>query len=229
MLINELFYSIQGEGELCGVPSVFVRTSGCNLRCDWCDSPTTSWRPQGENRQIDELIAQVGSYQAVHCVLTGGEPMIAPGIHDLALRLKNNGYHVTIETAGTLPPESIACDLASISPKMSNSQPGSSIGMAWQVRHQKTRINHQALRSWLKDYDVQLKFVIASRSDVDELIEFLDELPAVAPHKVLLMPEGTDAEVLASRRSLVSAACLSHGFRYCHRLHIDLFGHAPGT
>src|ERR1700742_3941491 len=96
--ISEIFYSIQGEGVLAGVPSVFVRTSGCNLRCTWCDTPYTSWQPEGAERDLDSIVAEVENYSASHVVVTGGEPMIAPEIEELTHRLKG---HITIETAGT--------------------------------------------------------------------------------------------------------------------------------
>src|SRR5882724_5942331 len=77
MKIAEIFHSIQGEGVLVGVPSVFVRTSGCNLRCTWCDTPYTSWQPEGEERGIESIVEEVNGYGASHVVVTGGEPMIA--------------------------------------------------------------------------------------------------------------------------------------------------------
>ncbi len=83
MKIAEIFHSVQGEGMLAGVPSVFVRTSGCNLRCTWCDTPYTSWQPEGEERSVESIIAEVNGYGATHVVITGGEPMIAPGIEEL--------------------------------------------------------------------------------------------------------------------------------------------------
>src|SRR5438477_2908675 len=86
--IAEIFYSIQGEGSLIGVPSVFVRTSGCNLRCSWCDTPYTSWQPEGDERSIDQIVNEVTQYPAHHVVVTGGEPMIAPGIVNLTERLR---------------------------------------------------------------------------------------------------------------------------------------------
>src|SRR5207249_10915638 len=123
MHISELFYSIQGEGELTGVPSVFIRTSGCNLRCTWCDTKYASWQPEGADVSLDDIIAQVVKHPVTHCVLTGGEPMIAKQIHELARRLHELGKHITIETAGTIAPCGIACDLASLSPKLGRSTP----------------------------------------------------------------------------------------------------------
>src|SRR5438309_75803 len=97
MLISEIFYSLQGEGELTGVPSVFVRTSGCNLRCNWCDTPYASWSPEGTPMSVAEIITEVKKHPARHVVLTGGEPMIAKEIRALAAELKQSGYHITIE------------------------------------------------------------------------------------------------------------------------------------
>src|SRR5688500_17359007 len=109
MFISEIFYSIQGEGELAGVPSVFIRTSGCNLRCSWCDTKYASWNPEGSEVAVEEIVGRVRVHPAAHCVLTGGEPMLAKEIAELASRLRAGGFHLTIETAGTIPPDGIAC------------------------------------------------------------------------------------------------------------------------
>lgn len=88
MLISEIFYSVQGEGSLAGIPSVFIRTSGCNLRCVWCDTPYASWNPTGTEMTLEEILSAVSQHPATHVVLTGGEPMVAKGIHELAARLR---------------------------------------------------------------------------------------------------------------------------------------------
>ena len=93
MKISEIFHSIQGEGTLVGVPSVFVRTSGCNLRCTWCDTPYTSWQPEGEERSVSSIVDEVNGYGASHVVITGGEPMIAPQIEELTERLGAAHHH----------------------------------------------------------------------------------------------------------------------------------------
>src|SRR6185369_15469098 len=106
MLISEIFYSLQGEGELTGVPSVFVRTSGCNLRCSWCDTPYASWNPEGEQQSVAQIMAAIEAHPvARHVVLTGGEPMIAKDIRALAAAIKETGRHITIESAATIAPE----------------------------------------------------------------------------------------------------------------------------
>src|SRR6266550_4574066 len=141
MLISEIFYSIQGEGELAGVPSVFIRTSGCNLRCTWCDTKYASWRPEGEELSIDQIVLHVLRYRTHHVVLTGGEPMIATGLRELASELHAQGLHITIETAGTIRPEGIAFDLASLSPKLANSTPETGeLGERWRAKHEALRL-----------------------------------------------------------------------------------------
>ena len=129
MKIAELFYSLQGEGSLVGVPSVFIRTSGCNLRCSWCDTPYTSWQPEGVEVTLDQILAQVHTHPCGHVVVTGGEPMIAPEVVALTERLREAGLHITIETAGTVF-KPVACHLMSISPKLANSTPEGQIGRA---------------------------------------------------------------------------------------------------
>src|ERR1700742_4603792 len=120
--ISEIFYSIQGEGTLVGVPSVFVRTSGCNLRCTWCDTPYTSWNPEGTDQSLEEILRATAAYSASHVVVSGGAPMISPQIVALTQSLRIAGLHITIETAGPVWAP-VACDLMSISPKLENSIP----------------------------------------------------------------------------------------------------------
>ena len=230
MLISEIFYSIQGEGELTGLPSVFVRTSGCNLRCDWCDTPYASWEPEGDEMSLEEIIGEVNKHPANHCVITGGEPMIAKGIHELATELKQLDKHITIETAGTVSPENIPCDLASISPKLGNSTPSEGRAGPWTARHEKTRLQPAVIHEWLNQYTFQLKFVATGEVDLAEIKELLEALKyPVPPNKVLLMPEGTDAQTLDNRKDTLMEICDREGYRYCNRLHIELFGNTRGT
>jgi 7-carboxy-7-deazaguanine synthase len=231
MRIAEIFHSLQGEGELTGIPSVFVRTSGCNLRCSWCDTKYASWQPEGEQVGIEEIVRRVLQHGAKHVVLTGGEPMIAADIHDLAAQLHREGMHITIETAGTVPPDEIACDLASLSPKMSNSTPEATLaGKEWPRRHDASRWQPGTARSWIDRYNYQIKFVIETAADLDEIKEWLRALEReVPPWKVLLMPQATSAESAHMRDATLLDLCKRHGYRYCSRLHIDLFGNRRGT
>lgn len=231
MLISEIFYSIQGEGELTGVPSVFVRSSGCNLRCTWCDTPYASWNPEGEHRSVEQLVAEVQSHAvARHVVLTGGEPMIAKEMRTLAAELKLLGYHLTIETAATVAPDGIACDLASLSPKLLNSAPDPIEHAVWRKKHEATRWQPDVVRAWIDAYPYQFKFVVARPEDVDELEHMLAALKRDIPrHKVLLMPEATSLEKMRDRAAWLGELCKARGYRYAHRLHIELYGNRRGT
>ena len=230
MFISELFYSVQGEGELTGVPSVFVRTSGCNLRCNWCDTMYASWQPEGTQMSVGEIVTQVEKFPATHCVLTGGEPMIAKEIHALAQELKARAKHITIETAGTVPPDGITCDLASLSPKLANAKPDERLPSEWRQRHEQLRLQPAVLRAWIDQYPFQLKFVVASAGDVEEIQALLKSLDKkIPPSKILLMPEGTSAEIIRGRDDALIDLCKRFGYRYCNRLHVEIFGHTRGT
>ena len=222
MKIAEIFHSLQGEGSLVGVPSVFVRTSGCNLRCSWCDTPYTSWKPEGEERSLDAILSAVAEYPARHAVVTGGEPMIAPGIVELTEGLRARGLHITIETAGTVFAP-VACDLMSISPKLANSTPEGS----WATKHERLRFQPDILRQLMSAYDYQLKFVVAQPEDLAEIQRMLDQI-AADRGKVILMPEGIDAAVLRERGLWLAEIAKREGFRYSPRLHVDLWGNRRG-
>ena len=226
--IAEIFSSVQGEGIWTGVPSTFVRISGCNLRCAWCDTKYASWEPEGPTMTVAQILAEVQRHPCVHVVLTGGEPMLFEPIEELALQLKSLGHTITVETAGTIH-RTLACDLMSISPKLANSTPVSLGG--WKDRHEKTRINLEALSDLIRDYDHQLKFVVNPEQgdDIPEILSLLERLPPVAPDSVLLMPEGLDSETLRRRGNMLVETCKSRGWRLCMRLHVELFGNMRGT
>ncbi len=229
MKISELFFSVQGEGKLTGVPSVFVRVSGCNLRCTWCDTPYASWNPEGTEMSVDQIVDAVAAFGASHAVLTGGEPMIMPEIAPLAGRLQSLGYHVTVETAATVF-ESVAVDLASLSPKLSNSTPVHRDGGRFAVVHERSRINPAVVQRFIDTSpDFQLKFVVSSETDLAEVDALLATLTGWKPADVLLMPEGIDADALRSRVDWILDICKARGFRFCPRLHIALFGNRRGT
>jgi len=229
MRIAEIFHSIQGEGLLAGVPSIFIRTSGCNLRCHWCDTPYASWKPEGPEMSVEEILKKLTEWNCDHVVLTGGEPMIAPDLPELATVLKKQKKHITIETAGTILPNGIPCDLASISPKLSNSTPSPERDPAWAKKHEATRLQPEVISEWIRKYPFQLKFVVSSENDLLEIKDLLSRLPPVPLHQILLMPEGIDVKTLATRSPWLVDICKREGFRFCPRLHIELFGHTRGT
>jgi 7-carboxy-7-deazaguanine synthase len=225
MFIAETFTSLQGEGMLVGVPSHFIRTSGCNMRCRWCDTPYTSWLPEGERRPVPELIAGAVASGAGHVVVTGGEPLLQRSIGELTRGLREAGLHVTVETAGTLAPD-FECDLLSVSPKTANSDPQG----PWRERHRTLRSDPGPLRELLGRFDeYQLKFVVTDGDDMPDILAVLDTLGSIEPNRVLLMPEGRSAEQVAAVAPLVAGLCSEHGFRYTPRLHLDLFGGGRGV
>jgi 7-carboxy-7-deazaguanine synthase len=227
MKIADVFFSIQGEGRLMGVPSAFVRTTGCPLRCVWCDSEYTSWRPEGEWMTIEAILDRLGAFPTRHVVVTGGEPLIAAEIEELCAGLRQRGYHITIETAAVVFKE-VACDLASLSPKLSNSIPRQREGGRWAERHDRLRLRPEVIQAFVERSDYQLKFVIDRVADVEEVRAIVDRLRGVDPAKVLLMPQGTSPEELARRGTWLVEVCKQHGFRYCPRLHIELYGNQRG-
>lgn len=225
MWISEVFESIQGEGRYVGVPSGFIRTSGCNLRCVFCDTPYTSWRPEGEERSIDSLLAQVSQFNARHMVLTGGEPLLVPDMVPLTQELKRAGFTITVETAGTVS-RSVAADLMSISPKLSNSIPR---GTAWERRHDQRRHRPDVIHDLVDRYDAQFKFVIDAPHDIHEVEEYLAEFPEVRGDQIYLMPQGISAGELAEKLDWLKIAAQERSWQVSPRLHIELFGNTRGT
>ena len=223
MKIAELFYSLQGEGSLVGVPSVFIRSSGCDLRCAWCDTPYTSWQPEGTDLDLDQIVDEVRAHPARHVVITGGEPMIQPEMVPLTERLRALPVHITIETAGTVF-QPVACDLMSISPKLSNSTPGGSFAEP----HDRLRLQPAVLLELMARYEYQLKFVVANPTDLEEIRMLMEALDAPR-ERVILMPEGTEHAQLAERGQWLAEICKEEGLRFSPRLHIDLWGSRRGV
>ncbi|MBC8063990.1 MAG: 7-carboxy-7-deazaguanine synthase QueE [Chlorobia bacterium] len=226
--ISEIFASVQGEGIWVGVPSVFVRTSGCNLRCSWCDTPYASWNPEGPIVEVRDIIAEVERHQIDHVVLTGGEPMIFDPIVELAATLKELGHTITIETAGTFHRD-LPCDLMSISPKLANSTPPPESGFV--PRHETIRLDRTPLSYLMDAYHCQLKFVVNpdQPGDLEEIDDLLQNLPPIEPSRILLMAEGIDSETLNRRMKALVPICISRNWRLTPRLHVDLFGNTRGT
>jgi len=217
-----------------GVPSVFIRASGCNLRCQWCDTPYASWEPQGQQMPVAEIVSRVEAltpavHPGLHVVITGGEPMIMPEIEELCLALKERGKHVTMETAGTLW-KAVRIDLASVSPKLANSTPLEREGGRFAKAHEAQRINIPVIQKFIDESpDVQVKFVVSSESDLDEIDSIVGQLTGITPQDVLLMPEGVDAETLRGRAPWIGEVCKRRGYRYCPRLHVEMYGNRRGT
>ncbi len=226
--VAEVYSSVQGEGRLTGTPSVFIRTSGCNLRCGFCDTRFASWEPEGDDWPVARLLDWVRDADEQHVVVTGGEPLLFPEMVEFSRGLAELGRHITFETAGTLHLP-VACDLMSISPKLSNSRPTAGISPQAQARHEAARHQPRVVERLTADYDYQLKFVVATPADAREVLDYLSEFPLLDLDRVLLMPEGTECERLQQIALWLQPFCAQHGLRFCPRRHIEWFGNRRGS
>jgi 7-carboxy-7-deazaguanine synthase len=240
MKVAEIFASLQGEGLLAGTPSTFVRASGCNLRCVWCDTPYTSWEPEGKQLSVGEILERVGALPPRHAVVTGGEPLLFAEAVELCRRLRQEGWHVTVETAGTVLPVDAArlaadpiADLVSISPKLASSGPPADTPGGWAERHEAARRRDDVLRALMAGGPYQLKFVIDSPADLAETLAWLADLGlgsgGVAAERVCLMPQGRSTEELARTAAWLEPECGRLGVHFAPRHHVAWFGHVRGT
>ena len=232
MRIAEIYASLQGEGLFAGTPSTFVRTSGCNLRCVWCDTPFTSWQPEGAERSVADVLAAVEALEPRHVVVTGGEPLLFADVAELCRRLRAEGRHVTIETAGTVWLDAPA-DLMSISPKLAVSGPPADTPGGWRERHEATRRADDVLARLMAAAPYQLKFVIDSAADIAEALAWVADLEAagsaVDKRRVLFMPQGRTPEELATKTAWLGDECARLGVGLARRFHIEWFGAVRGT
>lgn len=227
MRIAEIYSSIQGEGEFIGTRSVFLRTTGCNLRCWFCDTPFTSWAPEGNHIEVAILVKTVSDFGIEHVVITGGEPLLPAEIEELTRQLKINGHFITIETAGTLF-RNVYADLVSISPKLSNSSPTTQANLNWQIRHDRDRHRPDVVRRLIAQGRYQLKFVVDHAADLTEVLEYLEDVPEIDRSRVWLMPQAISQQELTSKTDWLEPLAASHGLRFSSRLHIEEFGNVRG-
>jgi len=229
MRIIEIYQSRQGEGLWTGTYSVFVRTLGCLLRCRYCDSPfaRTGTEQDGAELSPDEIVGRVLLLDLPHVVITGGEPMLSPEIGELTRLLKGYEYHITVETSGVVDAD-VYCDLMSISPKLSNTTPldGPS---GCRETHEKNRQRPEVVRSLLDRYAYQLKFVVDTPDDLEELDSYLQQFPDVIPQRVFVMPQTVDADTMAAKAEWILPFCDERGFRYCPRMQLVWYGNKRCT
>jgi 7-carboxy-7-deazaguanine synthase len=233
----EIFRSIQGEGVNAGRVRTFVRFSGCNLRCIWCDTPYTwNWRgtkwpheraPKFDqaaetiDMEVEAVAASALALPAEGVVITGGEPLAQmAGLIALAGRLKQAGRLVEIETNGTIPPDPRLIelvDLFMVSPKLAHS--GNTMALAQRAT---------PLATFAALDQAAFKFVARAPSDLNEVVA-LAERHAIPAERIMIMPEGIDSEALIARGAALAGAALAHGYGLSDRLHIHLFGDSRGT
>ncbi|HEY2386199.1 MAG TPA: 7-carboxy-7-deazaguanine synthase QueE [Candidatus Binatia bacterium] len=226
----ELFASVQGEGITCGLPSVFVRLSLCNLSCGFCDTKYTwDWAhfdraAETISLPTDDVARRVLALAAGgprNVVLTGGEPLLQQReLADLAGRLRGAGLRIEVETNATIvPADALAgsVDQWNVSPKLATS------GNAPEARQQPEAL------AWFAAWpDAHFKFVVVEPADVDE-VAALTVSYRIPAERVTLMPEGTDAATLAARSRWLAERCQALGFRLGTRLHVLLWGAARGS
>jgi 7-carboxy-7-deazaguanine synthase len=225
MRINEIFYSLQGEGFLAGIPSVFVRLAGCHLRCRWCDTKYTWTETSGADYSIEKIVQTVQQHRTGFTVITGGEPMTNADLPQLINKLKECGKHITIETAGIAFMPDLPCDLMSISPKLSNSVPTEPQLAAV---HEDSRLDLAILDELLDNYNYQLKFVVDCPADLPEIQQTIKNLGNVDPAKVMLMPQAATRKELLAKSPMVAQMCRDTGFAFSQRLQVMLWNGKRG-
>jgi len=223
--VSEIFYSLQGEGFLAGVPSIFVRLAGCPLRCKWCDTKYAWDQKAGTHYTTEKILHTVQQWPSNSVVITGGEPMTNPDLPQLVQVIKGTGKHITIETAGIAYIPDLACDLMSISPKLSNSTPADP---ALAAIHEDSRLDIAVLRELIDKYDYQLKFVVDSPEDLPEIKQTIEEIRNVDSKKVMLMPQAVTRDELLAKSPMVADMCKQTGFAFSQRLHILLWNNRKG-
>lgn len=174
MLICEIYQSIQGEGTQMGLPTVFVRVTGCPLRCRWCDEPRAL--SEGTVMTLDDIKERIGAYPTKNVCLTGGEPLAHKQAGTLMRTLADDGFSVTVETSGALPIDELP-RIPGITISMDIKCPSS--GMQDRMKFE----NLGLLRLW-----DQVKFVIADRTDYEYAKKVIDERNTAAT--VVFQPEG---------------------------------------
>ncbi|MBI2567957.1 MAG: radical SAM protein [Candidatus Schekmanbacteria bacterium] len=173
MVVNEIFYSIQGESRFAGLPCLFIRLSGCNLRCHWCDTPYAF--SEGEAMSFEQIFAALAAYPRCGLVeVTGGEPLLQPAAPRLLAELQDRGYRVLLETSGSLDLAKVPRDVVTI---MDLKAPGSGEGAAnrWE--------NLDSL-----DHDDEIKIVLRDRSDYEWARSIIDRHHLAQRFHVALSP-----------------------------------------
>jgi 7-carboxy-7-deazaguanine synthase len=220
VVVNEIFHSIQGEGTLAGTPSVFIRLSGCPLRCKWCDTQYAWEAGEGDDYPITEIVNKAIHWPCRFIVITGGEPMMNPQLPELTTALKERNKHITIETSGINFIAGLSCDLMSISPKLSNSTQSGENPALEQL---------SSLKQLIRRYPYQLKFVVDSTDDLQEIQQTLKQIGGVSAEKVMLMPQAKKRNELIAKSPMVAQLCKENGFVFCNRLQILLWDGIRGV
>lgn len=207
--INEIFHSLQGEADSVGFRTVFVRLTGCPLRCQYCD--TAYAFHEGDWRDIDAVLDTVKSFDAQHVCVTGGEPLAQPGCLTLLTRLCESGYRVSLETSG-------AMNIGGVDSRVSR------------VVDVKTPGSGESARNLTANFELlsardQVKFVICSREDYDWSRSYLEEHSLTERCQVLFSPSYTQVSPTALADWILADRL---PVRFQLQLHKVLWGDVPG-
>lgn len=228
-----IFNTIQGEGRFIGVPSIFIRLSGCNLRCAWtnqdgritkCDTPYSSYEPEKNIQLISDLIEAIKKIDCKHVVITGGEPFMQRSLSVLIDHLVTVGRYLTVETNGTLYWNNPA-QFMSISPKLASSTYKEH---AHFKKHDGVRINREILDLMIRNHDYQLKFVVNNQQDFDEIEEVLGKLSIVDDGKIYLMPQGISNVQFDAKLPWIIEEAKKRNWNVTDRLHVRIWGAKRG-
>ncbi|AQQ70659.1 7-carboxy-7-deazaguanine synthase [Limihaloglobus sulfuriphilus] len=225
VVINEIFYSIQGEGRLAGRPSVFVRHAGCTLRCDFCDTPYAQSPDSGTRYSLNHVVEKVRSYKCPNLVITGGEPMANPVLERLVEMTWPLFETITIETNGTcfrqLDPR-LDNVLMSISPKFNDRQ-RAGYQHSFDVEPESGLISQGTILRLVNSYDYQLKFVVGADTDIKKIRRTVEGLGCANQRDIFLMPEAKNRrEYIRASRHVVDL-CLKYGYSFSPRHHIMIW------
>lgn len=213
--VSEIFYSVQGEGIHLGKPAIFLRLSGCNLRCVWCDTKYALDMKSGKCMSLNEVLSEIQRYPAKHIVVTGGEPLLQQlALIPLLKELKKLNFFIELETNGSIEPVSNLVKLVdqfNVSPKLSNAGLPKPV-LAKSIYH--------VLASECKAY---FKFVVISPSDLLEIDDYVTKyyLPR---NKVILMPQAMTSEEHNKRLLFIIEHAKNRGYRVTPRLQIIVYG-----
>jgi 7-carboxy-7-deazaguanine synthase len=207
--INEIFHSLQGEADAVGFPTVFVRLTGCPLRCQYCDTEYAFH--SGDWLELPAILSKVRSFEARHVCVTGGEPLAQPNCLKLLKELCDAGFEVSLETSG-------AFDVEGVDSRVSRVIDVKTPGSNEVSRNRIENFRHLAPRD-------QLKFVICSRADYDWSKEFLQEHALTARCRILFSPSYHQQ----SPTLLADWILADHlPVRFQLQLHKVLWGDVPG-
>jgi len=229
MYISEIFESVQGEGINIGVLSTFVRFSGCNLSCAWCDTKYASSKENGKYMTVDSVVDEIRKFHNNNIVLTGGEPLLQDGIMELIRELRQMKYFVEVETNGTIGyPDFQPLDNYFYQPNLWNV----SLKLVSSGISKQGRIRKEVIRRFQRIDDerknVVWKFVIQHEKDFKEAMKLVDEFRL---RNVVFMPQTTrrsQVQDLIYIHDLMKERCLPENFRVLPRLHIIMYGNVRG-